>query len=115
MAYEKTLIDTNGEEYPYCVSFDGESYFYKISVVWKNRDGELNILNEGSHIEFDDDGSWLDFDIVPEKIFPNKDKLSETDLLLFIKMLESPEKKMKVIIKEKIEASYQKYLKTKRY
>ena len=112
MAYDKILIDDDGEEYPYCVSLDNGLYYYKISVVWKNRDGELVILNEGSHIQFDD-GSWLDFNMAPEEVFPNKTELSESDLLLFMKVLDAPERKPTILVKEEIEILYQKYMKTK--
>ncbi len=33
MAYDKTLIAENGEEFPYSESFDNETYYYHISIV----------------------------------------------------------------------------------
>ena len=53
MSYDKVITNENGEEFPYSESFDSESYYYKISIVLDDRDGELLISKWGSHIEFD--------------------------------------------------------------
>jgi len=112
MEYAKTLIDEEtGEEYPYNESFENESYFYEISVQYGDKDGELNILKAGSHIEFDD-GSWLDFDIAPERLFPQKDKLEESDLLKIMNFLFENIDKATLLSKKEMDAIYNKYLKS---
>jgi hypothetical protein len=110
MKYEKTLIDNDGEEFPYSESFDDESYFYYISVIWNDRDCELNVLKDGTNLIFFDDGSWLDSNIVPEKIFPDKNKLTESDLLKLINILETEDIKTKLYTKKEMDLYYQKFL-----
>lgn len=114
MRYNKLLIDPNGEEFPYTESLDdaGEKleYHYQVSVIWQNRDAQLNINRYGVHLAFDDDGSWLDFHTVPEKLFPKQHKLSEQDLLTLITKLETTIKTT-LYTKEQIDVSHQQYLK----
>ena len=117
MNYDKTLIDSTGEEFPYSESIGSDGYYYKISIVFDDKDGELHILNPGTHIEFDD-GSMLDFNIAPEKLFPNQDQLSEDDLIRLMGFLCSDKtEKIRVLYsKEKVEqiyGQYQDHLKTK--
>ena len=113
MTYNKILIDNDGEEYPYSESFDDESYYYQISIVYDGRDGELNILKPGIHIVFDDDESWLDFNVAPEEIFPNKSKLTEIDLLKLISILETSKSKLKTYSKKEMDEYYKKFLQEK--
>jgi hypothetical protein len=76
MGYDKVFTDNDGEEFPYSESINKNGYYYRVSVIFDGKDGELNILKAGSHIEFDD-GSWLDFNVAPKDLFSNKDKLSQ--------------------------------------
>ena len=48
MSYDKLLVGSNGEEFPYSESFDEDTYHYLISIVWDDRDGELSVLNNGA-------------------------------------------------------------------
>ena len=80
MDYEKLLIDKEtGEEFPYNESFDNK-YYYQISVVDKEKDGELQIKPFGCNLEFDD-GTNLVYSFEPENLFPGKNRLSEVDLI----------------------------------
>ncbi len=117
MSYDKTLIDHDGEEFPYSESIDDNGYYYRISILLDGKDGELNILNAGSHIEFDD-GTWLDFNVAPEDLFLNQDKLSEDDLINLMGFLCSDKIKhrRKLYSKEEvgqIYVHYNKYLNSK--
>ncbi|MBU3947274.1 MAG: hypothetical protein KJ826_03520 [Proteobacteria bacterium] len=113
MAYDKILIAEDGEEFPYSEYLDSGGYHYRISIVWNERDGELVVLNEGAHIVFDDDESWLDFNIAPKYIFPGNTKLSEHELIEFMSVLSRNEDKAVSYSKEKIESAYRKYLQEK--
>lgn len=112
MLYDKIIVSGNGEEFPYSGSFDDESYYYKISVVWDDRDGELFISKWGSHIAFDDDDSWLDFKIAPNDVFPNQKELTSENILRYMNILSKRESEGRIISKEKLEKRYQKYLKS---
>ena len=114
MPYDKTLIDESGEQFPYSESLDSGTYYYRISVVWDERDGELQVMQEGAHIEFDDDGSWLAFDVAPEILFPEQDGLSEGDLLSLLGFLASREQHARTVSAGELEAAYQVFLKQKR-
>ncbi|MBA6262712.1 hypothetical protein [Colwellia sp. Bg11-12] len=72
MSYDKLLVESNGEEYPYSELLENERYQYFISITWDDKDGELVVLNTGAHIEFDVDGSWLIFKVAPESIFQKR-------------------------------------------
>jgi hypothetical protein len=114
MSYDKLLVGNSGEEFPYSESFDEDTYHYLISIVWDDRDGELSVLNNGAHIEFDDDGSWLDFNFVPESIFPGKAKLTENDMLKLLDALADNEDKSTTYTKDTIDKKYKKYLESKK-
>ncbi len=79
--------------------------------MWGDRDGELVILKFGSHIEFDDDGSWLDFNVSPEEIFPNHNKLSESEIFKYMSILSERESEATVYTKKEMELNHQKFLK----
>ena len=103
MPYELTLIVSDEEEYPYSESLDGDSYYYKVSIVFNDKDGELQVMNEGVHIEFDN-GEWMDFLIPPpNKLFPNKSKLSQEDLFKLMDFLVSDKVKTKPYSESDIE------------
>jgi len=110
MKYEKMLIDQDGEEYPYSESIDENEYHYRISIVFEEKDGELHVMNSGCHIQFDD-GTWLVFNIDPERLFVDQDKLSEADLLRLMHFLEHDKvRRLSVLYsKEEIEKFYAKY------
>jgi len=44
MPYDKVIVSPSGAEFPYSDLSDEESYYYEISVVFDDRDGELRIL-----------------------------------------------------------------------
>lgn len=112
MSYDKIIVSENGEEFPYSESFDDESYYYKVSIVFDARDGELFISKWGSHIAFDDDESWLDFNIAPNDFFPNQKELTHDNILSYMNILLEKENEGRVISKDEIEKHYQRYLKT---
>jgi hypothetical protein len=66
-------------------------------------------LKSGAHVEFDDDGSWLDFNFSPETLFPNQTQLSERDISRLLTKLASIEKEATVYTKEQIQNSHLKY------
>lgn len=109
MAYDQVMIDEDGEEYPFSSSIDEDGYLYRVSVVFDDRDGEWIILNLGSHIEFDDDGSWLDFNIAPEDMFPSKDKLQDVEILEFMHHCSCNMENAKTYTKDEMMVLYQKY------
>jgi len=113
MSYDKVLISESGEEFPYLESFDEDSYYYQISIVFDDKDGELFISKWGSHIAFDDDENWLDFKIAPEDFFPNQNKLSHENILSYMGVLLERESEGRVLVKEEIEKHYQNFLKSK--
>ena len=109
MAYKLTLISSDGEEYPYSEDLDGDSYYYKVSIMLDERDGELQIMNEGVHVEFDD-GEWMDFSVPPpEKLFPGQSHLSEDDLFKLIGFLTSDKVETKLYSEGEITKMYDKY------
>lgn len=110
MAYDKTLIDKDGDEYPYSESIDEDGYYYQISIIWQDRDGELVILKEGAHLEFDDDGSWLDFNITPEDLFPKAVKLNDKMLLELLTAFVQNKSNARLYSKEQVESGYAKFL-----
>ncbi|QBG34861.1 hypothetical protein [Litorilituus sediminis] len=112
MSYDKIIVNGNGGEFPYSESFDDESYYYEISIVWDDRDGELFISKWGSHIAFDDDHSWLDFKIAPNDLFPNQKELTHDNILSYMSTLQERESEGKIILKEEVEKYYQRYLKS---
>ena len=112
MSYDKIIVSENGDEFPYSESFDEESYYYEISVVLDDRDGELFISKWGSHIAFDDDDSWLDFKIAPKDLFPNQKELTHYNILSYMNILLERESEGRIIPKEEIEKHYQRYLKS---
>jgi hypothetical protein len=114
MSYDKLLVGSNGEEFPYSESFDEDTYHYLISIVWDDRDGELSVLNNGSHIEFDDDGSWLDFNFSPKSIFPGKAKLTNEEMLQLLVALSENEGNAATYSKEAIDKKYKNYLESKK-
>ena len=114
MSYDKLLVGRNGEEFPYSESFDEDTYHYQISVVWDDRDGELSILDNGAHIEFDDDGSWLDFNFAPKNLFPDNKKLSEDEILQLLVALAENEENATTYSKAEIDKKYEKYLESKK-
>lgn len=114
MSYDKLLVGSNGEEFPYSESFDEDTYHYLISIVWGDRDGELSVLNNGAHIEFDDDGSWLDFNFAPKSIFPGKAKLTDGEMLQLLVALSENEGNATTYSKEAIDKKYKKYLGSKK-
>jgi hypothetical protein len=111
MSYDKVLVSENGEEFPYSESSDEESYYYEISIVFDDRDGELFISRWGSHIAFDDDGSWLDFKISPDDFFPNQKALSHSNILSYMETLLIRESEGKLLSREDVEKLHQRYLK----
>ncbi|WP_064608934.1 hypothetical protein [Photobacterium sp. J15] len=111
MSYDKVLVDLNGEEFPYSESFDSETYYYAISVVFDNRDGELLILRWGAHLIFDDDLSWLDFNLSPEEIFPARNQLSKSEILEFMQLCLENESNAKLYTKKEMDVQYQRFLK----
>lgn len=110
MAYDKVLIDSNGEEYPYSELINDDGYHYRISVVFQGKDGELSIIDDGIDLLFDD-GTWLDFNIVPKKLFPSQSSLSEEDLKNLIGLLESDQgkQKLKIYSNEQFKQIYRAY------
>ncbi len=83
----RKLTDSEGREFPYSESFNDSAYYYKISVERSGRKGELQVMNEGVHIEFPE-GDWLDFAIpAPEKLFPGQVALDEEKLLEIIRLI----------------------------
>jgi len=112
MSYDKIIVSENGQEFPYSESFDDESYCYEVSIVLGDRDGELFISKWGSHIEFDDDGSWLDFKISPNEFFPNQKELTHENILSYMGILLDRESEGKALSKEAVEKHYQRFLKS---
>ncbi|MGK2232609.1 MAG: hypothetical protein ACI92O_001796 [Colwellia sp.] len=110
MSYDKVITNENGEEFPYSESFDSESYYYKISIVLDDRDGELLISKWGSHIEFDD-GSWLDYKIAPNELFPKQRKLTLDNILFYMQTILERESEAKLLTKQEVEKHYKNYLK----
>ncbi len=110
MSYDKTLVSESGEEFPYSESFDGCDYFYEISIALGERDGELFISKWGSHIAFDDDGSWLDFKIAPSEFFPKQNKLTDSNLLKYMDIILMRLEEGIIIPQEDIEKHYQRFL-----
>ena len=87
MEYDLELIDADGDVFPYCEKLDEHGYYYRISIILGDLDGELQIMNTGAHVEFDK-GGWLDFKVpAPDEIFKGKTSLSQNDLLHFINLL----------------------------
>ena len=109
MGYDKSFFDDDGEEYPYSVSFENGKYMYLISVVWNDRDAELVIQNSGSHLIFDDDGSWAVYRLPAEKIFPGKNKLSHDALLFYMGLLDKYSDRARIYTKDEIDISYEKF------
>ena len=107
------LITESGESFPYSVSFDSDGYNYNISVVWNERDGELVIFKAGVHIEFDDDGSWLDFNFSPESLFPNCDELSNFELDRLLSSIALNAENATLYTKDQIKLNYKNYAKEK--
>ena len=70
MSYDLSFSNSDGTEYPYSESLGEDGgYHYRIQVHHDGRNGELNVFNEGVHIEFQE-GDWLDFVIpAPERLF----------------------------------------------
>jgi len=114
MSYDKLLVGSNGEEFPYSESFDEDTYHYLISIVWDDRDGELSVLNNGAHIEFDDDGSWLDFNFSPKSMFPGKAKLTNEEMLQLLVALSENEGNAATYSKEAIDKKYKNYFESKK-
>jgi len=110
MEYEKTLIDKDGEKFPYSENIDKDGYLYEISIVWKKRDAEIGILNKGCHIAFDD-GELVDTNIIPELLFPGKSRLNERELLFILDILEKTNIEGKSYTKEDMDKLYKQYLK----
>ena len=110
MSYDKTITNGNGEEFPYSESFDSESYYYRVSIVLDDRDGELFISKWGSHLEFDDDGSWLDFKIAPNEFFPRQKKLTHDNILFYMQTILEREREAKRLTRQEIEKHYKSYL-----
>jgi len=109
MDYESTLIDPDGEEYPYSESLDGDAYYYKISIVYGDRDGELQVMNEGVHIVFDD-GEWMDFRVPPpERLFPDQRSLTSDDLLRLLRLLASDKVATESYSRSDMSEFYRKY------
>lgn len=111
MSYDKTFIDDSGEEFPYCASIDSDGYHYRVSVVFGDLDGELNILDEGVHIEFDKDGSWLDFNLKPMDWFPGQKELSHADILKIMSEISSGAVISKRYSGEEMDRFYEKFKK----
>lgn len=111
MSYDKVIISESGAAFPYSEAFDSESYYYKISIVFDERDGELFISKWGSHIEFDDDGSWLDFNIAPNEFFPKQIELTHDNILSYMQTILERESEGKLLSKQEVEKHYQRYLK----
>jgi len=117
MIYDKTLLDDDGEEYPYSESITDDGYHYRISVVFDGKDGELSAIDAGTDLKCDD-GTWLDFNIAPERLFPDQNKLSEDDLRRLLGFLCSDRIKHRrrlysgEQVKE-IHAEFEEYLKAK--
>jgi hypothetical protein len=112
MSYDKVIVSENGEEFPYSESFDDESYYYEISIILNDRDGELYITKWGSHIAFDDDQSWLDFSIAPEDFFPNQRELTHENILNYMGTLLERKSEGRVIPKSELDLHYQRFLKS---
>lgn len=112
MSYDKVIVSENGEEFPYSESFDEDPYYYEVSIVLDDRDGELFISKWGSHIAFDDDGSWLDFKIAPNEFFPNQEKLTHENILSYMFILLDRESEGKVLSKDEVEKDCKRFLKS---
>ena len=112
MSYDKIIVSESGEEFPYSESFDEESYYYQISIVFDDRDGELFISKWGSHIAFDDDDSWLDFKIAPNDFFLNQNELTHANILNYMGILLERESEGLVMHKDEIEKHHQRFLKS---
>jgi hypothetical protein len=110
MAYDKVLIDSDGEEYPYSELITDDGYQYRISVVFRDKEGELSVIADGIDLRFDD-GTWLDFNIAPKKLFPGQYSLSEEDLKNLIGLLGSDQgkQKLKIYSKEQFKQIYTAY------
>lgn len=90
------------------------AWLYRISVVWDERDGELNVSAYGVHLRFDDDESWLLFPVVPNILFPDRKRLIPANLLRLMSVLSAlarsePEQLERKTMPE-IEAAYRRYL-----
>ena len=111
MSYDKVIVSPSGAEFPYSDLSDEESYYYEISVVFDDRDCVLFISKWGSHIAFDDDGSWLDFKIAPDDFFPNQKALSNSNILFYMETLLIRESEGKLLTRDDVEKLHQRYLK----
>jgi hypothetical protein len=116
MAYDKVMIDNDGEEYPYSESITDAGYHYRISVVFDDKDGELSIIGDGVDLHFDD-GTWLDFNVAPNILFPNKASLTEDDMKNLMGFLGSDQVKerRKLYSKEQVQqihAGFEEHLKS---
>ena len=89
------------------------SYSYCISIIWDNRHGELFICEDGAHIEFDDDGSWLDFNVKPRDLLPGYHRLSEPQLGLLMSHLASIATNATSYSSDDISDAHHQYEKTK--
>lgn len=108
--YDKTLVGDDGEEFPYTESLTDGTYHYRISVIWRGRDGELQMSEWGAHVAFDDDGSWMRFDVPPNVLFPGQDRLSEADLLNYLGFIATRADHAQTLSAEEVEAWYQRFL-----
>ena len=109
MPYEKLLIDSEGEEFPYSEELSNDGYYYRISVIYDDTDGELQISTAGSYL-FLDSGGFIDFNVSPESIYPGRDSLNEPELLEFMQYLYANQAKAIPYSKDEQQLIYEKYL-----
>ena len=108
--YDKTLVGDDGEEFPYTESLGDGTYHYRISVVWDDRSGELVVSPWGAHVEFDDDRSWMRFDVPPNVLFPGQGRLSEADLLSYLGFIATRADHARTFSAEEVAALFRRFV-----
>lgn len=67
---------------------DDDGYCYEFGFAWDDRQGCLCICNFGVHIEWEDmKGGWVLTNLIPDKLFPNQQKLKPSQVLQIMGML----------------------------
>jgi hypothetical protein len=85
---EKTLIRKNQvHEYDESVSAEIDRYFYDITFTLADHAHGVIITSDGVSIDWHG-GSSTSTNITPNKIFPNRNKLNESELIYIMDLLE---------------------------
>ena len=103
-------LEYKGVNLPYHEDLDDEGYSYHVGVNWNDREGVVFICEAGCHVEWrDGNQTWVDTNIVPEKIFGRTPSLTHDQMRRVLDILDATDFEGHTLSKEFVDRMYDEY------